>query len=344
MTNDLNIRLIKFFAGVAFVLTLLFVSIRVKKPVSREDVKQQNRIEMKAVIDTVLNSLRSFGVDDSLTKKMRPRELKKQNLKAGYTITVPYDVSIPVLINDIENKFLIQAAYISSKETKIGLEYETIITDNAKWKLCFQFIYNKELRRRRFILAPVVEIKNIATDSLPVDFLEKFAGGTFILPLTKASEKVAARIDNAHCNYIIDISEKSDAQEYKLDATFTKKRLNESLGEIAKSFPSARFYYSRTNSPTYNSVIFPYIKTVMKKHRIGSVTEKNFKYIRSEKNEKIADSLCAGYVIQASKAKSSILLSGYNQTGILKNIVFRAERLGAIVVPVDSVLRKQLER
>ncbi len=341
MTDNMNFRLITFFSGVAFVLIILLVSMREKNPISREEAKRQNPIEMKAAIDSIRGSLRSYGIDDTLFKEMNKRELKKLNVKSGYTIAVPYDVSIPVIINDIENRFAVQAAYTSSKETKIGLEFESIITDNAKWKLCLRFLYKPELKRQRFEIAPVVEIKDISSDSLPFRLLEEFENGTFILPLTKASEKVAEKINAAHCNYMIDISEQSDAQEYKLDETFTKKRLNESIEEIIKSFPYTRYFFLRINSPTYNSVIFPYFKRAMNKRGIGFVTGKDFNIVLPINNEKAVDSVCITCVNQTRQSKSSILLTEYGQWSIMKKIIARAERLGALVTPIDSVMRKQ---
>ena len=300
----------------------------------------QHKIESKAALDTIMRTLKGFGIEDTLVKQMSKRDLKKLNVASGFAVSVPYDVAVPFLLQDLENRFSSLAVFVTSTEKKSGIETETMVTDSSRWKIALHFTYNSEMKRRPFQITPLIRVPKDFSNEEFSKTLAGCDGISFLLPLSRAGAKQAERTAAMHCNYVVDLSEESGDQEYKLDAKFSKNRLNQSLEEILKSFPAGNFLYLRSNSPIHNSTVFPYIKAYLLKKKRTIFSEKELSVVPALMPQESSDQVVSRMVEQAKKTGRSIVTVGAAEKPVLFKILTGTEKLGSIRVPVDSVLNR----
>ncbi len=329
-----------FLSGIALVLAVFFFSLNRNKPLTPHELKMQNKMGSKAAIDTLMRSLKSFGIDDSLIRPMNRRDLKKANVGAGFLITVPYDVAVPFLLQDIEVRFNTMAVFVSSSEKKSGIETETMITDSSSWKVMLKLSYNAEMRRNPFQITPLIRLSKDISDEEFGKVLAGCDGFSFLFSLSKTSVKQAERAAAAGCHYVVDISDLSEDQEYKLDVKFSKKRLNQSLEEILKSFPAANYFYARSNAPLRASTIFPFVKSWMQKRNKNFFSEKELLMVPALMPQDSGDQVIAKMVEQSKRTGKSVVTAGASEKQVLLKILAGTEKLGSRRVPVDSVLKR----
>jgi hypothetical protein len=248
---------------------------------------------------------------------------------------VPSDLPIPFLIQEIETKFSTKGAFVSSVEKKNGLEFESVISDSSSWKIVFRFYSNDKLHRPVYEIARLLRVAKDAGDDDFTSILSGLDEATLLLPLTKPAAKATSRITGSRCFYLVDLSDMSDEQAFKLDVSFTKKRLDQSLDEIMKNFPALRYVYIRTNSPVHNSTVWPYVRNYLQKKNIIIFTELDvipFVPVSSAPGAALTSVL-----EQTRQAGKSIVLSASADKKALQDLTMRAGKFGVALVSLDSI-------
>lgn len=338
MNQQTTTRKIFFFlSGTVFVLALIYFSTRPKHELSRLEQKIANKITPEEARDSMSSVFREFGLEDSLCRPMKKRDLQKYDAQAGYQVTLPIDVPVPLLIREMEKKFYTKGAFITSVEKKNGLDFETTVSDSSTWKLIFHFTNDEKLKRPNLQIARLIKMPKDASEDDIAACLTGIENEALLLPLTKIAAKSTMRIHNAGCDYIIDLSDVSDEQAFKLDASFTKKRLDESFEEIFKNFPGSRAAYIRGNSAVHNSTAWPYIKAKLQKKKVAIFTDADVLYLQPASGMQAVNTVIG----DARKAGKSIVLCAFADRNSMQELFDRAGLLGAVPVTVDSVLQRR---
>lgn len=327
-----------FLAGTALVLATVYFSIQPQKKLTPLEVKRANTISAEAAKDSVFAAFTDFGIDDSLCKPLKAKELQKLGVVFGYTVSVPYDLPIPFLLQGIEAKFSTRGAFLSTTEKKTAADFEVTVSDSASWKIYFRLAYNEKIRRPEFRLAQLIKIPKDASEDEIYAAIPGLDNATFLLPLTKQASKATLRLKTAGVKYAVDFSEVSDEQAYKLDPGFSKKRLDQSLDEIMKNFPAIKYVFVKSGSPLSNSIIWAYVRTYLQKRNMKMLSEQNimpFVPMKTQYEQSMAAALG-----QAREQKKSIIMTSAADVKALIELSRRAGKFGVELVPIDSVLTK----
>ena len=330
------------FSGIVIVLLIIFiVSLKRNEWLGSDKVIEKPSIELNMAKDSILAIYKSYGIESKYVKELKANELKRKSLSYGAELTVPGDVSIPSVIREITQLFSKTRAVIKSSESKNGLDFESVIAIQNLWKIKLNYRYDKTLKRNEYMGAILVKYSKSISESELQNIIPLIKGVTIVLPLAVSSEKLAKKIESLGGNYMVDISEISDDQEFKFDSKFSQSRLKQSFDEINKHFPAVKNFYIKKKSTLYNSTIFPYIAKHFTQIKWKIIKDDKVIEVSSEKLQQNGLSL-PDYMLNSTKNSSvSVLLT--DDFGSVPRFTAKAFKLGYELVPVDTIYAKRKE-
>ncbi|MCH7964291.1 MAG: hypothetical protein IH852_10195 [Bacteroidetes bacterium] len=216
-----------------------------------------------AEIDSLFRlSLHSFGLLDDWIK-----ESKSSKLDKSYKVKIPKDLSIPVILVEINSNFWESEVTISSVEKIFSGRTILEIKSKDEIKLRADFDYDKSIFRSAGTAAFILENFELSSfeDSLLLDIPEPYS--PLLIPSTE---------NLILCKFIIDkqktfsllLNDDIPELKYKLKDSYSQNRLKGSLLSIINDFSSATYFFIDDRSDLFNSSVFSYLKDELVKRKI----------------------------------------------------------------------------
>ncbi|MCH6573863.1 MAG: hypothetical protein IH795_01470 [Bacteroidetes bacterium] len=226
-----------------------------------------NKTELSSTeVDSLFRlSLHSFGLLDDWIK-----ESKSSKVDKSYKVKIPRDLSIPVILAEINSNFWESDVTINSVE-KI-FSGRTIL--EIKWKdeikLRADFDYDKSIFRSAGTAAFILENFELSSfeDSLLLDIPEPFS--PLIIPSTENLTLSKLIIDKQK-TYSLLLNDDISELKYKLKDSYSQNRLKRSLLSIINDFSSATYFFIDDRSDLFNSSVFSYLNNELIKRKIKIV-------------------------------------------------------------------------
>jgi len=246
---------------------ILLISNLVLNIADKESIVTSNKAALSSgEIDSLFRlSLHSFGLHDDWIKKR-----KSSKVEYLYRVKIPNDLSIPVILAEINSNFWNSGVTINSLEknfsgiTIVEIELEDEI------KLRADFDYDKNIFRSTVTAAFILENFELSSieDSLLLEIPEPFS--PLLIPSTK-NFIVSKFIVDKQKTYSILINDDIAELKYKLKSSYSENRLMGSLFSIINDFYNATYFFIDDQSDLYNSPVFSYLKNELVKRRIKIV-------------------------------------------------------------------------
>jgi hypothetical protein len=210
-------------------------------------------------------SLHSFGLLDDWIK-----ESKSSKVDYSYKVKIPNDLSIPVILAEINSNFWESGVTINSVEkifsgrTILEIKFENEI------KLRADFNYYKNIFRSAGIAAFILENFEPSSfeDSLLLEIPEPFS--SLLIPSTE-NLVLSKFILDKQKSYSILLNDDIPELKYKLKDSYSQNRLKGSLLSIINDFSSATYFFIDDQSDLFNSSVFSYLKDELVKRKIKIV-------------------------------------------------------------------------
>jgi len=233
--------------------------------------KDNNSISTKtelsnAEIDSLFRfSLHSLGLLDDWIK-----ERKNSKVDKSYKIKIPKDLSIPVILAEINSNFWESDFTINSVEKKFFGRTILEIKFEDEIKLRADFDYHKDIFRSAGTAAFILENFELSSveDSLLLEIPEPFS--TLLVPSTE-NLLLSKFILDKQKTYSLLLNDDIPELKYKLKDGYSKNRLKGSLLSIINDFSSATYFFIDDESDLYNSSIFSYLRDELVKRKIKIV-------------------------------------------------------------------------
>jgi hypothetical protein len=263
MKFKLNRRTTAVILLVAAVLLLVAYLLIIKLNKPEESVTGQAELNTFQVDSLFLYSLNSFGISKEWIKEVQNRQTDK-----SYIVRLPNDLSIPVVLAEINTNFFEKNLTFSSVEKDFSGRTRLTINRGDKIILSAELKYDKEIFRTIRTLAFVIKDFELSgsKDSLLLDMPEPF---TTLLKPTTESIKLVKYIKDVGKNYSLFIDDDIPELKYRLNESYSQKRLKSSLYSIVKDFSDASFFLIDDNSDMFASTSFDFIKLEMEKRKIS---------------------------------------------------------------------------
>ncbi len=226
-----------------------------------------NKTELRSTeIDSLFRlSLHSFGLLDDWIK-----EIKSSKFDNSYKVKIPKDLSIPVILVEINSNFWETDVTISSVEKIFSGRTILEIKSKDEIKLRADFDYDKSIFRSAGTAAFILENFELSSfeDSLLLDIPEPFS--PLIIPSTENLTLSKLIIDKQK-TYSLLINDDISELKYKLKDSYSQNRLKRSLLSIINDFSSATYFFIDDRSDLFNSSVFSYLNNELIKRKIKIV-------------------------------------------------------------------------
>ncbi len=253
---------------ILFSATLLLLTVNLLINIINQSIElDQNETNLNSTeIDSIfLHSLQSFGLLDDWIKKT-----KNSKVISEYKVKVPADLSIPVILAEINKNFWGNDLIINSVEKDFSGRTILNISKTNIIQLKSEFKYDKGIHRSAGTAAFTIEDFELSNDedSLLLQIPEPFS--PLLIPSNESS-KIKELIINNDKIYLLLLNDDISELKYKLNEGYTRRRLRNSLLAIINTFPDASFFVIDDKSDLFLSTAYSYLQTELTKRKIKLV-------------------------------------------------------------------------
>ncbi len=333
-------RLIYFL--IALVVLLLVVNLILDKfnppkvQIKHSEVSQ-NLIEKK-----FKKTLSEYGIKNDWIKKINPSKKKDKSLLYLYRVSLPNDISVPLLISDLKKTLEIYDVNVNAEEkNNFGSSVVTIV-NNGKIKLKAEFKYKAGIKRSSsriaFILSNINSLSNEDFNSLlkiPYNY------GVIILP-DADTESLAKQIESNKKEYYLILNDNISDERFELNNDFTKGVVNRALSNIFKFYKGGSFFLIDNESDLYNSAVIEYIKTVLKRNGKKYFYFQDFTKLHGE-SKKDLESLWDFYIMNIKPQETKIFVISAADFLSITDKIANYIRKGNKVSLASKILIKKIE-
>ncbi len=258
-TTRKSITLILFSASLLLLTANLLINI-----INQSTEPEPNKINLSSPeIDSIfLHSLYSFGLLDEWIK-----ETKNSKVKSAFKVKVPAELSIPVILAEINKNFLGKDVTISSVEKDFSGRTILNISKTNIIQLKSEFKYHKGIHRSAGTAAFIIEDFELSNDedSMLLQIPEPFS--PLLIPSNENS-KIEEFIIKNDKTYLLLLNDDISELKYKLNEGYTRKRFKSSILAIINAFSDASFFVIDDNSDLFLSTAYSYLQTELTKRKI----------------------------------------------------------------------------
>ena len=246
---------------------ILLISNLVLNFTDNENNLKSNKTTLRSgEIDSLfLLSLHSFGLLDDWIKKN-----ESSKVEYLYKVKIPNDLSIPVILAEINSNFWESGVQINSVEKIFSGRTILEIKLEDEIKLSAIFDYDKKISRTTGTAAFILENFELSSfeDSLLLEIPEPFS--PLLIPSTE-NLSLSQFVIYKQKTYSILLNDDIPELKYKLKGSYSENRLKGSLLSIINDFSSATYFFIDDESDLFNSSVFSYLKSELVKRKIKIV-------------------------------------------------------------------------
>lgn len=220
-----------------------------KNNIKSEEHKTKD-ITLEYIDNKFKGTLYSLGLDSAWINIKKNQ--KNENINY-YTVNVPTDLPITVVIQELHNKFSDDSILVISYEKRINGNSEIKINNNGEFQIISNLIYNKTIERKgnsfSFLISDFENISKQKQDEL-LSILEPF--GIILLP-SKENIQVSELIKNSRKEVILLLNDDVKDIQYKIPPKYSEQRLRGIVVGVNTNFKAASFLvYDETSTFSKN--------------------------------------------------------------------------------------------
>ncbi len=326
------------------VIVLLLANIIYKKYIMIKIPSEKAEVSSKIIKDKFLSSVNSFGLKKEWIVQTKYKEDKNSRKKQdsvvySYKISVPQDLPIPVILNEINSALKNENVKVISKEEKINGKSLLSIYSKNNLKLAATFVYIDEMRRKAGFVGIIISgLENINDNETTqiLNFPEQF--GYLITP-SKESEEFVKKHVKTKKEYILLLNDDIDELKYKLEENYSEARLKGSIRSIIGSFPKAAFMLVDDNSNLFKSSIFNFISNEIEKRKIKLIKKSSLLDITGE-SQKQMQSTFSNLVKSSNENWGKVIIVPAANFSLIEEEIIKLRKIGFKFINPSRVLLK----
>jgi hypothetical protein len=242
-----------------------------------------------AGIERIFNeSLANLGLEKKWIKLQKNRKISPSDRKnyISYSVAVPSDLPITVVLNEIFISFKNYNVSIKSEEQKINGKTLLKISSGNNLKLTGEFFYDKSISRDAGSIGILVTgIANLTEEKskLLLSTPETFE---LLLVPSKESLRILKTLKDYKKGYGVLLNDDITDLEFKLSSRYSKPRLKSSIRDILGKFPGSSVFIIDDNSNLYSSDVYPLLKEEFAKRKLKLISEDSLSELSNEGNNR----------------------------------------------------------
>jgi hypothetical protein len=207
-----------------------------------------------------LTAFESFGLNSSIVKKQKIKEVKIDSEYPSYSFNLPGDLPIPIFISELNELFTSYDAEVHSEEKRnSGRTLITIFSEN-EIKLAANADYNRELKREAATIGFLIHI-NDKTSKTEIDGLVNTPEPFSLLFTPSLVMKSFIRANgNSNRQFALLLGDETNDLDFKFEPGYSERRLKSSVRNLLGAFSKAVFIVIDDNSSFYSSKAYPFVE------------------------------------------------------------------------------------
>jgi hypothetical protein len=324
----------------SIVILLLIVNIIVSK-LAENNGQSKNRDSLSGIeIDKLFHAaLKNYGFADDWMAKKKIMKLTGDSLYATYSVKVPKDVPIHMLILEMKNLFWEYDVLIEAEELAAGKNSLVKLSSENKLKLAAEFFYDENVLRQFGTISFLVS-------EIPIDNEESFNEllktpelyYVLLVPGSESKKKLDA-LAKAEKRFTVLLNDDITELDYKLSSTFSENRILSSIKEIVTSFYAAAFFVIDERSDLFESKNYAFIQSQLQKRGIVIVPTNKFESLNS--NNVNVDSKFQDYMLKIDKTDEKVLLVSIDEYLSIVKLIPSYRKIGyKFIYPGDIIIKR----
>jgi hypothetical protein len=328
--------------GALFILALILLAVNllVSKStnpyISKKTGKRLTADELKADLFLALHNV---GLQDDWIKLKKNYRKRDNSLPTYYSIEIPEDLPIPLVVKEITNEFEDSNIQLVTEEQKFNGNTEIKFYSNDELELDAELAYNDNIWRDAGYIGLMVLLPQNIRDAKLQSLLDIPEYFTFVLVPSKTASGVKKKIKNHDKNYAILLDDNIQPMEYSLKSSYPDFRIKNAISSIVGNFSDADFFIIDNSSNIYASKNYDIIKEGFQKRKIKLFEENSFVNLTNESGSRMENDF-ENTVSKTGKSKSAEIIISADDLEDLMNEISKFRKVGYKFVYSSSLLNQ----
>lgn len=325
--------------GILFVLTILLLSLNLiisKYSNPYHQKKSGEELTLDQVKTKLFESLHSVGLEDDWIK-LKKNYNKKESLPTYYSIDVPKDLPIPLVVKEISNEFKDYNITVEPIEQRFNGSTEIKFYSNDDPVLRIEMNYVDNIWRDAGYIGLMILLPNSINQTELNSLLNIPEYFTFILVPSKNARQFKNEIKDHEKNYAILLNDDIQPMEFSLKSSYSAYRIRNAISAIVGNFSDADFFMIDNNSDIFSSKNYELIKEGFKKRKINLFEENSFVNLSDESESRMRTDF-ENTVTKTGKGKTTEIILSVGDLESLMDDIAKFRKVGYKFVYSSSLV------
>jgi len=325
----------------ATVIILILLDVVITKYISKDEQPKNREVLSGIEINTkFISALKNYGFSENWLTKKKLKKISGDSLYSTYSVKVPKDVPIQMLLLEMKNLFWEDDVDLIAEEIETNKKSLILISSAKKLKLAAEFVYDETIKREYGTVSFLVSDLPIDDEDMLAELFNTPELYYAVLVPGSESKKHLNELGKAEKRFAVLLNDDITELDYKLASNFSEDRILRSLKEIITVYHSAAFFIIDEKSDLYESKNYPYIQTQLSKRGIVLIPTNRFIELNSSGAN--ADSKFQDFMLSVNKIDEKILYVTAEQYLSLVKLIPAYRKIGyKFIYPGDIVIKRE---
>lgn len=280
-------RFTKYLLGIAVILLLINVIIEIFTAPGKNNINSTRELLSSQIDSVFLNVLDQYGIENEWISTKKVKIPNEDSISKQFTVKLPLDLSIPMIIKDINRIIENDITGFVSEEKKIFGTTEIRIYTNELMKLKATLIPDASAVRNRndlsFIISDVYDLSSSDYNtflSIPYILSAAAVPGVKTDALTDSLKKYSKE-------FVVLLNDDLSESKFRLESNDQKALLKNSISNIVTNFKSAVLITVDVQSKLFNSTIYNFVRDEFKKRGIKLIRLPEFIMLSADEDTEL---------------------------------------------------------
>ena len=322
------------------VIVLLILNIAVTKYVEKDDQPIDREAILGSEIDSIFRTaLANYGFSDNWIIKKKIKNITGDSLFTTYSVSVPEDVPIHLIILELKNLFWDYEVDIEAEELVRVKKTLLKLISGKQLKLAVELFYNDKVKREYGTASFIVSDLPLEDEQVLNSFLEIPELYYVIMTPKDASKRILPVLSKAGKRYALLLNDNITELNFKLSGNYSDDKIKKTIREIVGTFYNAVFIIIDDRSDLFESRKYPLIESELLKRGIVLVTSSKFETL-SASNVNTTDKF-QDFMKTIQKHDEKVLLITSLEFSSIVNLIPSYRKIGyKFIYPGDVIIKR----
>ena len=331
-----NIALILF--GVVVILLVANIIIT-KYLINDEQPKNREALSGIEIDKSFHSALKNYGFSDNWISKKKIKNISGDSLFSSYSVKVPKDVPIQLIILELKNIFWEYEVNLDAEEITAGKKSLLQISSDDKLKLAVEFYYDEKIIRQFGTVSFLVSDLPLQDEEMLNEVLKIPELFYTVLTPKDESKNRLSQLSKAGKRYALLLDDNITELNFKLSSSYSDDKIKKSIKEIVGTFYNAVFFIIDDRSDLFESKKYTLIQSELLKRGIKLIPSSKLETLTSTKVN--AEDKFQDFMLAVQKSDEKVLVISANDYLTISALIPLYRKIGyKFIYPGDIIIKR----